>query len=269
MSNQTMTQSAGIALTKLRTGVQLAMLAVLGQWAYYGVFRCPYLIPFVSCETCPVITCWGRITSYFWGFWLLLPVSVLLAGRAFCGWLCPGGFVNQLIGKFSLLKLRKRNRFVRFAPAGMAIALAAVAIIWFGMDNPRMMVPIRTGGDVLDSVRLSFEHASFAWLVRTFIILGLAAAGLLVANLWCRFVCPTGGLLELFKGMAIFRVFKTSACNDCDACLRVCEMGTRPDETNCTNCGDCLQSCPVDAIKFGKRGNSNEQHAPNARTKVF
>ncbi|TWH47228.1 4Fe-4S binding protein [Sporomusa sp. KB1] len=245
----------GFSLMTVRRTVQLAMMSVLGQWAYYGVFRCPYLVPFVNCQTCPVITCWGRITSYFWGFWLLLPLSVLLFGRAFCGWLCPGGFVNQMIGKLSFLKLRKHNRFVKLAPAGMAIGLGAVAIIWFGLNNPRMMVPIRVG-ELWASMGLSFQHASFAWLVRTFIILGLAAAGLLVANLWCRFVCPTGGLLELFKGMAIFRVFKTSACNDCNACQRVCEMGTRPDETNCTNCGDCLQACPVDAIKLGKKKES-------------
>lgn len=242
-------------LTKLRRGTQVAMLAILGQWAYYGIFRCPFLVPFVNCQSCPVITCWGRITSVFWGFWLLLPLSVLLAGRSFCGWLCPGGFVNQMLGRLSLYKLRERSRFIRVAPAGMVISLAAVAIIWIGMDNPRMMVPIRVG-EFWDSIRLSFQHASFAWLVRTAIILGLTAAGLFIANLWCRFVCPTGGLLELFKDMAIFRVFKTSACNDCDACRRVCEMGTRPDETNCTNCGDCLQICPVQAIEFGKKRES-------------
>lgn len=259
MSNQTeCTKPAGFSLTRVRQGVQLGMLAVLGQWAYYGVFRCPFLIPFVNCQVCPVITCWGRITSYFWGFWLSLPISVLLVGRFFCGWLCPGGFVNQIIGKLSFLKLRGRNWFVRVAPVGMFIALAAVAMIWFGLNNPRMMVPIRSG-EFWSSLRLSFENASAAWLVRTFIVLGLAASGLLVANLWCRFVCPVGGLLELFKGMAIFRIFKTSACNDCNACLRVCEMGTRPDEINCTNCGDCLQTCPVDAIKFGKKREANEQ----------
>ena len=266
MSNQTeCTKPAGFSLTRVRQGVQLGMLAVLGQWAYYGVFRCPFLIPFVNCQVCPVITCWGRITSYFWGFWLSLPISVLLVGRFFCGWLCPGGFVNQIIGKLSFLKLRGRNWFVRVAPVGMFIALAAVAMIWFGLNNPRMMVPIRIG-EFWSSLRLSFENASVAWLVRTFIVLGLVAAGLLVANLWCRFVCPVGGLLELFKGMAIFRVFKTSACNDCNACLRVCGMGTRPDEINCTNCGDCLQTCPVDAIKFGKKREANKQ---TPRKKAF
>lgn len=249
--------SGGFLLPKLRKFVQLAMMAVLGQWAFYGIFRCPFLVPFVNCQVCPVITCWGRITSLFWGFWLLLPLSVLLVGRAFCGWLCPGGFVNQLIGKIAFFKLRSRNRFWRFAPLGMVIGLAVVLILWLGMHNPRSMVPIRVG-EFWSAIRLSFEHASLNWLIRTFVVLGLVAAGLIVANLWCRFACPTGGLLEIFKRMALFRVFKTSACNDCNACLRSCEMGTRPDEVNCTNCGDCLKTCPVGAIKFGRKQKADE-----------
>lgn len=250
-------KTSSLSLTKGRRIVQVGMLAVLGQWSFYGIFRCPFLVPFVNCQECPVITCWGRITSYFWGFWLLLPLSVILVGRAFCGWLCPGGFVNQMIGKLSFSKLRIRNRFLKYAPFGMAIGIAVVLILWLGLHNPRSMVPIRVG-EFWGSIRLSFEHASPYWLIRTFVVLGMVAGGLLIANLWCRFACPTGGLLELFKGVALFRVFKTSTCNNCDACLRNCEMGTRPDEANCTNCGDCLKTCPVDAIKFGRKKQSNE-----------
>lgn len=252
MSNQkNISKTGGLFLAKIRRAIQLAMLAVLGQWSFYGIFRCPFLVPFVNCQSCPVITCWGRITSYFWGFWLFLPLSVILFGRAFCGWLCPGGFVNQMIGRISFSKMRVRNRFLKFAPMGMIISIMVVLILCLGINNPRSMVPIRIG-EFWNSIRLSFEHASLFWLIRTYVVLGLVAAGLFIANLWCRFICPTGGLLELFKGMAFFRVFKTSACNDCDACLRICEMGTRPDEVNCTNCGDCLKTCPVDAIKFGR-----------------
>jgi polyferredoxin len=236
----------------IRRVTQLSMLAVLGQWSFYGIFRCPFLVPFVNCQTCPVITCWGRITTLFWGFWLLLPLSVVLFGRAFCGWLCPGGLVNSIIGKVSIFKLRVQNRFLRIAPLGLGVGLAVALILWFGYGNPRSMVPIRIG-EFWNSIRLSFEHASVPWLTRTFIVFGLVAAGLIIANLWCRFACPTGSLLELLKRISLFRVFKTDACNDCNACLKICEMGTRPDETNCTNCGDCLKSCPVDAIKVGRK----------------
>jgi ferredoxin-type protein NapH len=77
--------------------------------------------------------------------------------------------------------------------------------------------------------------------------------GLVVANAWCRFACPSGGLLELFKGISIFKFYKTSDCNDCNRCLQLCELGTRPAEVNCTNCGDCLDACPQDAIRFGRK----------------
>lgn len=236
----------------VRRLVQTGMLAVLGPWTFYGIFRCPFLVPFINCESCPVITCWGRITSLFWGFWLLLPLSAVLVGRAFCGWICPGGLVNQLIGKGSLLKLRLRNGLTKIAPLGLLLGLIVALGLWLGMENPRSMIPIRVG-EFWSALRLSFEHAGPYWLVRTFAVLGLVAAGLVIANLWCRFACPTGGALELLKRISLFRVFKTSACNDCNACLKICEMGSRPDETNCTNCGDCLNSCPVDAIKFGRK----------------
>ena len=31
------------------------------------------------------------------------------------------------------------------------------------------------------------------------------------------------------------------------------EQSTRPHEANCTNCGDCLDACPTDAIGFGRK----------------
>jgi ferredoxin-type protein NapH len=236
----------------LRRATQAGMLVVLGQWAFYGIFRCPFPVPFVNCQVCPVITCWGRLTGLFWGFWIILPLSVLFFGRAYCGWLCPGGFINQLMGKVSFKKLRTRNGFMRIAPWAAVLGLLAALFLWLGLHNPRWMVPIRIG-EFWPSLKLSFTHASGYWLARSFVVLGLVAAGLVISNLWCRFACPTGGLLELVKGVALFRVFKTKKCNDCNQCMKVCEMGSRPDESNCTNCGDCLGSCPVDAIKIGRR----------------
>jgi ferredoxin-type protein NapH len=102
-------------------------------------------------------------------------------------------------------------------------------------------------------VRLTFEHANLLWLVRTFVVLGFLALGLVISNAWCRFACPTGGVLEWLKSFSLFKVYKTEKCNDCDKCLKICEMGTRPAEANCTNCTDCLSLCPQDAIKIGRR----------------
>ncbi|MCK5255464.1 MAG: 4Fe-4S binding protein, partial [Deltaproteobacteria bacterium] len=68
---------------------------------------------------------------------------------------------------------------------------------------------------------------------------------------WCRYLCPTGGILEAFRRFSLFKYFKTKVCDDCDKCRELCDLETRPSEINCTNCGACSNICPVDAIKVG------------------
>ena len=246
-------QAVGKGLKIWRRLTQTAGILIMGQWSYYGIFRCPFIVPYVSCQNCPVITCHGRIFTMFWGFWLLLPLSVLLFGRAFCGWACPGGLVSQMVSKLSLVKSKARSVIASIAPYGKYLALITALYIWFIMGQPREAVPIRVGG-FLESTQLTFEHANLFWLIRTFFVLGLLFAGLILSNAWCSFVCPTGGVLDLLKRFSLFRIYKTTDCNDCNKCLKVCDMGTRPDEANCTNCGDCLSVCPEDAIKIGRAG---------------
>lgn len=243
-------------LTLFRRISQLGFLAAIGQWSLYGILRCPFATPFVSCPSCPVLTCWGRIFSLFWGFWLLLPVSVLLFGRSFCGWACPGGFVNQMIGKISILKGRSGGLFNKIGTFGVYIGLGVALYLWLGLHNPKWAIPIRVG-PFFNSIKLTFTHADNLWLIRTFTVLGIMASGLLVSNMWCRYACPTGGALEIFKRLSLFSVYKTDKCNDCNLCRKNCAMGTRPAEANCTNCGDCTKLCPKDAIKIGRNIEAN------------
>ncbi|VEN74426.1 4Fe-4S ferredoxin [Candidatus Desulfarcum epimagneticum] len=229
---------------------QAAFLILIGQWSFYGVFRCPFIVPYVSCQNCPVLTCHGRLFHMFWGFWIALPLSLLVFGRCFCGWACPGGLAVQLLGKPAPFKLRVKNAFTRLAPWLKFAATAGAMYVWLIWGQPREAIPIRTGG-FFSSVALTFEHAGLLWLIRTFFVLGVLALGLVAAGAWCRFACPTGGALEALKRFSLFKVYKTHECNDCDKCLAVCEMGTRPAERDCVNCCDCLSVCPQNAIKTG------------------
>lgn len=230
---------------------QVVSLAVLGQWSFYGIFRCPFIVPYVSCQNCPVITCHGRLLTMFWGFWLLLPLSALIFGRAFCSWFCPGGLVHQLTGMAASARLRVRNAFTRSAPYLKYVGLALALYIWLLYGQPREAVPIRIG-EFFSSFAFTFKHANALWLIRSLIVLGFVALGLLIANAWCRFACPTGGALEAIKSFSLFKVYKDDKCDGCDRCLQVCEMGTRPAEPNCTNCCDCSSVCPRDAIHIGR-----------------
>lgn len=244
------TKCKPVALTWWRRITQIVSVAVLGQWSFYGIFRCPFIVPYVSCQNCPVITCHGRLLTMFWGFWLLLPISALIFGRAFCSWFCPGGLLNQLLGMLASAKLRVRNVFTKTAPYLKYLGLVIALYVWLIYGQPRLAVPIRMG-EFFQSFAFTFKNAGLFWLVRSVFVLGFIALGLLMANAWCRFACPTGGVLEIIKSISLFKVYKDEKCDGCDQCLQVCEMGTRPAESNCTNCCDCLAVCPREAIHIG------------------
>lgn len=42
-------QTASFRLRIVRRFSQTLMLALIGQWSFYGIFRCPFLVPYVSC----------------------------------------------------------------------------------------------------------------------------------------------------------------------------------------------------------------------------
>ena len=135
----------------------------------------------------------------------------------------------------------------------MKYAVLAAALVYvFVLNNPRWAIPIRTG-DFFNSIKLTFEHADTLWLLRTAFILGGFFLIILIPHFWCRYVCPTGGMLELLKKISIFKYVMTDTCNQCNVCQKACPVETRPSEINCTNCGDCTGDCPVEAITV-KRG---------------
>ncbi|ATD81920.1 MULTISPECIES: 4Fe-4S binding protein [Desulfovibrio] len=221
----------------------------IGEWGLYGAFRCPFVVPFVSCQNCPVITCPGQMSRLFWGFWGVWLAVALFFGRAFCGWLCPGSLVNRALA-LNPLRFKANPPGISSYKWTKYLMLAAGLTIWFIMGQPRVNVPLRIG-EFWPSVWLTWEHAFPMWQLRLVITVAILALGLGVLMCWCRFACPFGAALELVRRFSFFRFYKTQECNDCDQCKRACLMRTRPDEENCTNCGDCVGSCPKDCIRFG------------------
>ncbi|WP_415714149.1 4Fe-4S binding protein [Maridesulfovibrio sp.] len=233
----------------VRRLIQAGGLYFLGTFSYYGIFRCPFAVPYVSCENCPVIQCPGR--KIWLTAWLGILFSALIFGKSFCSHACPGGMLSELLGRFACLKgrikgaLEKRLSYFRYG-----VLVLSMYMLW-GMNNPRWAVPIRTG-EFIKSTALTFEHASGLWLTRTALVVAFLALGLLIPHFWCRFVCPTGALLEPFRKIAFFGYSMDESCTNCGKCDRHCDLETRPAEHNCTNCGSCKSVCPEESIDLRK-----------------
>ncbi|MCP3926487.1 MAG: 4Fe-4S binding protein [Desulfobacterales bacterium] len=230
-----------------RRAVQLISLFFIGEWSFYGIFRCPYAVPYIGCGNCPVVQCPGR-SLWMWS-WILIGVSAIFMGRVFCGWICPGGLVSEILGMFSLMRNRIKGTLSIFLSYGKYIVLLTSLYFFFILNNPRWAIPIRTG-EFFNSVVLTFEHADPIWIYKTATILVLLAIGIAVPHLWCRFLCPTGGALEIFNKISIFKYSMNENCNNCDKCIQSCAAETRPSEINCTNCGDCVETCKTSAIEI-------------------
>lgn len=234
------------SVTLKRRVTQVISLAVLGEWSFYGIFRCPFAVPYIGCGQCPVIQCPGR-SLWMWS-WLGIAASALVFGRAFCGWACPGGLVAELLAKLTPIRVRMKGLAAGLAMSGKYILLALSLYFFFILNNPRWAVPIRTG-EFLNAVQLTFAHANHLWLYKTAGLLSIFfVGGLLIPRLWCRFLCPTGGLLDIFHRFAPVKVKADTTCTDCDACRKSCSMETRPAASNCINCGSCLSVCPETAV---------------------
>ncbi len=229
---------------------QLVFFGVLGKFSFYGIFRCPFAVPYVSCSSCPVVQCPGRKLWLF--LWAGLGLSAICFGRGFCSWACPAGLVSELLTKYSFYKDRFKGFADVFLSGGKYIVLTACIILFIYPCNPRWAVPIRTG-EFWNSLKLTFEHADTLWLVRTFFVLAGILLSLLLSSFWCCYLCPTGGILEAVKRFSVFKYFITNNCSDCNKCREVCSIGKRPGENNCTNCGDCQDICPAGAITLGRK----------------
>lgn len=236
----------------IRQVVQLGALALTGEWLWVGALRCPYGVPFVSCGSCPIRVCPGTwLQTWVIGF---LVVSGVVAGRVFCGWTCPMGAVQDLLGRVPKWRALRQARFGRADRwlKGLKYVMLAVTVAAFYALNQRFAVPVRGHSDwSLDAIRvawLTYDTASRGRVV-------LLAAGVVLAlgltRAWCRYLCPLGALLTIGNRIGLFRLQRNrSLCVNCGKYPRECRTYTTPGTADCVVCGDCIEGCARGAIGF-------------------
>jgi len=86
----------------------------------------------------------------------------------------------------------------------------------------------------------------------------LVGLNVLEPRLWCRHLCPLGGLLGLVGRLALFgRKVDADACIHCGRCEQVCPLDAvrndhlSTDTSRCQSCLDCADVCPTAAIGTG------------------
>jgi polyferredoxin len=174
--------------------------------------------------------------------------TTLLMGRAFCGWICPLGTVQEWLAR-SAQKLTGGRK--AWLPMAIPPALdRPLRVLKYGVLGMVLWGSVSAVVPPLEpfcpyKTLFHFELGSaLAWSVFSITIIG----SLLVERFWCKYLCPMGALLAIFNKISPLRVHTGSVCMDCGRCGSTCGMNIqeRPENirsSECIRCLDCLDTC--------------------------
>jgi len=181
-----------------------------------------------------------------------LLIGALLAGAAFCGWICPLGALQDLLsGVRKRLKLPAAtvpphvDRWLTYGRylvlAGIIYGTATTVRLWFADFDP-----YRTFFGLGWIFEFDWISQWTAYIVTIVVIIG----SLFIHRLWCRYLCPLGGLLSIVQRVSLFKIQRyPNLCIDCGRCAKVCPVKLPVDKSirtgaDCVGCLDCIESCP-------------------------
>jgi polyferredoxin len=191
---------------------------------------------------------------------LIIFIAILIAsfvfGKSFCSWLCPVGFISELIGDFGE-KIFKRKLTL---PRWIDVLLRSLKYLLLGflLYSVFFLMNITAVKDFLDS---PYNQAAdlkmyyfFADISRfSLIVLGsLFILSIFIRNFWCRFLCPYGALLGIISFFSPNKIKRNPvSCIDCGLCAKACPSAIKVDKVitvlsdECTSCLNCVDACPV------------------------
>lgn len=187
---------------------------------------------------------------------------VLILGRVWCSWGCPYYFIIESIDwvkKKLKIKIKKPTYTERLPQKTNIFRFLFLisGIFLMGVSGIPLLNLISAPGIISSQalVLVKFHYLTF----EAVFILILIILEFFYFRFWCRFFCPQGSFLSLFRWHKGLKVVKLNEdCSNCLSCIRTCPMLLNPmnEGSNllCHNCGDCIDACPdnktIDTLRF-------------------
>lgn len=272
---------------RFRFAVQLAAAALLNGYAA-GFFKgkiftgaTKYIcVPVLNCHSCPgalgacpigamqAVASGGRHHLSFYVLGTLMLFGTVL-GRLLCGFICPFGFVQDLLHKIPVRKIKvpekpdKALRWLKYIIlAVFVILLPAIAVNEYGLGESWFCKYICPAGTLESGFPLILMNeqirtlvgALFSW--KTGVLVLIVVGSVFIHRFFCRYFCPLGAFYSLFNKFALYRMSVDSLkCVGCGKCSGACPMAVdvtkNINSAECIRCGKCKAVCPTDAITSG------------------
>jgi len=186
----------------------------------------------------------------------------LFLGRFVCGWLCPFGFLQEMLYKVPSPKitLPRRVRSLKILLLVFLVLLLPLVLrketgygeVWFCRTFcPAGTLEAGFLNLMIEPQLRALVGSIFYW--KTF-LLGIIFLGSIVyMRFFCKLFCPLGLIYGFFNRVGLFRLrWREKTCIRCGACEKLCPMELKiPKELNgkeCIRCLNCLNGCPTKSI---------------------
>ncbi len=236
------TVSAGAAASGIVLKVPVIVPGVSGGCAgVIGTGLTLYLLPTALAG----LTSPGHLVFVAAVAWLL---PAVLVGRAVCGWICPLGFLQDLLAGLG----RRLGITVNPPPGDLRLRYTKYVVLLLTLVGAAALIrpwyavcPMHYLASQLENPRLGYYATLRLGLVSLPVL-----ASMIVPRFLCRYVCPVGVLLRIAHGwtaldrLASVRALKPG-CLGCPRCT-TCPMGLTPAEdfpsgSDCIRCGRCFE----------------------------
>ncbi len=191
------------------------------------------------------------------GFFIFTGILLMsfILGKSFCSWVCPVGFISDLIGEFGKKLFKKNFKLPRWADYPLR-SLKYLLLFFFvstivSMSVQQLVLFLDSDYNIIADIKLFdfFRYLSpFSVVILTILVL----LSIPIKNFWCRYLCPYGALLGLTGLLSILKIKRTAqTCIDCNLCDKVCPSSITVSKAHyvisdeCTSCMQCVDACPV------------------------
>lgn len=236
---------AGFVLVTILVGIRHLLPGDSSRGGAFDAF-----CPFGGIETLWAYLTTGQTlkTTTLLNFTILIAVLGVsfVAGRAFCGWMCPlgtlqdmlAGWARRLSGekdkptgkrsnaRFPLEVPARADKWLRYLKY-VVLAVILIASTWTLYPPLHDLCPARA-------------IFGFQWNASLLgaVLLGFVLSSMLVKRFSCKYLCPLGA------GLAVFN--------------KISPIQLKASAQNCTSCGRCDNECPIDIVDISENLRSAE-----------
>ena len=186
-----------------------------------------------------------------------------LLGRAVCGFLCPFGWLQDLLYKipfFKKIRQWKLDGLLRYLKYIILLVMVVVLPVIYKLTPffCKYLCPSGTIAGILLAIsNVSIASALgklFTWKV--IVLLTVILVGLMIYRPFCKYLCPLGAFYAPFNKIALLQLHcDAGKCTNCKMCARQCDMcvdpSVNPGSLECIRCGKCVSACPTGALGMG------------------